>query len=155
MLTSIKPKKMNIKVFEEGIFEALKQEGKEEVPLFGETTATWRNAPGFGTEVSSTSSKAQAITGPIGSELQVNKWLWLNSGTRVRHALMSRDWRSKTTSGVLRSGGGGGKVVRVSKRIRRPGIKAREWTILIAKNRQKPFAVLVGTHIGKASVKAF
>lgn len=155
MLTSIKPEKMNIKVFEEGILEALKQEGKEEVPLFGETTAPWKNPPGFGTEVSSTSSKAQAITGPIGSELQVNKWLWLNSGTRVRHALMSGNWRSKTTPGVLRSGGGSGKVVRVSKRIRRPGIKAREWTILIAKSRQKPFAVLMGNHIERATAKAF
>ncbi len=155
MLTSIKPEKMNIKVFEEGILEALKQEGKEEVPLFSETTAPWKNPPGFGTEVSSTANKAQAVTGPIGSKLQVNKWLWLNLGTKVRHALMSGNWRSKTTPGVLRSGGGGGRVVKVSKRIRRPGIKAREWTILIAKSRQKPFATLVGNHIGKAAIKAF
>lgn len=155
MLTSIKPEKMNTKVFEEGIFEALKQEGKEEVLLFSETTATWKNEPGFGTEVSSTSNKAQAVTGPVGSELQVNKWLWLNLGTRVRHALMSGNWRSKTMPGALRSGGGAGRVVRVSKRIRRPGIKAREWTILIAKSRQKPFAALVGNHIGKAAVRMF
>lgn len=157
MLTSIKPEKMNIKVFEEGFLAALKDEHRAEVPLFNQTVESWSftGTPVFDKEISRTATRMQVITGPVGGDLAVKKWLWLNSGTRVRHALMSSNWRSKTSPGTLFSGGGAGRVVRVSKRVRRPGIKARGWTIIIARNRQKPFAILVGNHIGGVSTRAF
>lgn len=61
---------------------------------------------------------------------------FINEGTRVRYALMSPDWKSKTAPGRLRSGSGRGRVLYIGKRKPwrksrkrwpRPGIKARAY----------------------------
>lgn len=59
-------------------------------------------------------------------------YFYVNFGTSVRHALMSNPFVAKTSPGVLTAGAGVGKMVRVSKSINLPGIKARRFDMLIA-----------------------
>jgi hypothetical protein len=68
-----------------------------------------------------------------------NKYRWLNFGTKVRRALMSRDFKAKTTPGFLGSGRGRGKMLFVSKKLERPGIKPRKWEHMIYKKWIKPW----------------
>lgn len=56
---------------------------------------------------------------------------WLNYGTDVRHAKLSKDWVSKTAVRSLSSGGGNGKVLFVSSRYKAKGITARLWDEVI------------------------
>lgn len=73
---------------------------------------------------------------------------FLNKGTKVRYALMSPDWKSKTKPGRMRSGSGQGRLVLVSrrkpwrrsrKRWPRPGIKARGWMRDVQRSNTKKF----------------
>jgi len=56
---------------------------------------------------------------------------YLDKGTRVRRALMSRDWVSKTKPRVIGSFAGHGRLLFISRKLNRPGIQAREWSTLI------------------------
>ena len=85
----------------------------------------------------------------------VKKWRWLNEGTRVRRALMSRDWRSKTKPGRYRSGPGRGKMLFVSRKLARPGIKPRGWTPKLMKSRRKPYTRRMVKAMQRGAGKAF
>jgi len=80
---------------------------------------------------------------PYGNPKAVAKFRWLNEGTRVRHAVMSKDFRPKTRHRTIGSRRGRGGMVFVSRKIRLPGIKAREWTDEIRKRRTPKFQVKV------------
>jgi len=56
---------------------------------------------------------------------------YLEKGTRVRRALMSRDWVSKTKPRVVGSFAGRGRVLFISRKLNRPGIQARGWSKII------------------------
>lgn len=64
-------------------------------------------------------------------------YAYLNFGTRVRHALMSPDFLPKTEPGVIGSKPGAGGVVRVSRLLELPGIKARKFDMAIQKRAQQ------------------
>lgn len=78
-------------------------------------------------------------------------YFYLNSGTSVRRAVLSKDWRSKTVPRELKSGAGAGRVVVVGKKIERPGIKAREWTSVVSDQLRPQFE----KDMGELAVEAF
>lgn len=100
----------------------------EALPLFEKTTRTWKTETrfyvrkayhGYGVEVS-----------------PQYPFDWVNKGTRVRRAIMSKDWRSKTKPGVIASYGGSGRVVFISRKVSMPGIQARNFTDIIMRRVQ-------------------
>ncbi len=88
------------------------------------TVATWDDPATF--EPVETQRSIEMVTSS-------DKWFWLNKGTKVRHAVMSKDWQSKTRPGDLMSGPGEGDVVFVSMKINLPGIAKRGWSEIIVK----------------------
>lgn len=65
-------------------------------------------------------------------------YFWLNEGTASKGAILSKDWRSKTMVRELKSSAGAGRVVGIRK-ARPPGIKAREWTTVVAEQLRPQF----------------
>lgn len=137
---SIKPQRLKIDAIRLELLNELRAEGRDQVKEENKTIATWQHdKPTFEFLISLTRSDASVLSGPGGNPKGIKKWNWLNEGTRVRRAVMSSNWRSKTKPGRLRSGWGRGRVVFISKRIARPGIEARGWSEIIQKRRKRPF----------------
>lgn len=61
---------------------------------------------------------------------------FLNEGTRVRYATMTKDFSPKTRVGSFSSSTGRGGVIFVSRNHPRPGIQARGWTPIVAREIQ-------------------
>ena len=116
------------------IEKALHEEVKELDRLYKLTYMTWDNKPSMHKEVKVGSREAYAEV-----STDDKKMLWLDDGTRIRHALMSRDWVSKTKPNRLKSGRGRGRRVAVSRQIQKPGIKPRNWSKIIAGIREPKF----------------
>lgn len=136
----IVPAKMRIGRIRLELLNALRKEGRDLKKNFEETIATWDGEkPTFKPVVSLAGNDASVVVEPTGSKKGVNKWNWLNEGTRVRRALMSRNWKSKTKPGRLRSGSGAGQVIFISRRLNRPGIKARGWSKSIGRKNTRRF----------------
>ncbi len=158
----IKPQKLKVDAIRLVISNELRKEGKDQVKELNKTTATWKGAkPTFETLIGLSrglGGGASVATGPSGSTEGVNKWHWLNGGTRVRWALMSGNWKSKTKPGRFKSGGGRGRVIVVGKRRMakpQPGIKARNWADKLQKQRKKPFTLRMIKAMQRASKNAF
>ncbi len=64
---------------------------------------------------------------------------YVSGGTRVRRALMSRDFSPKTRPGVLDSRPGRGGVVFISRKLNRPGIQARRFPELVEEKHLKGY----------------
>lgn len=165
LVKGIKPSRLSIDAYRLEILNQLRAEGRTQKKELDKTTKTWRGEkPKFETLVGleRPPGSASVLTGPSGSDKAVNKWVWLNEGTRIRWALMSKDWKSKTRPRWFGSGRGGGRVVIAGKRammrrgIRpRPGIKARGWTPDLQKRRRRPFTRGMVGAMQRASRKAF
>lgn len=95
-----------------------------EIKLLAElTTATWNHKPVFTPERGARSAIVTTDDMP---------WHYVNEGTAVRRAVMSRDFVAKTQPGNIVSGSGSGHVVFISRKIALPGIKARHFDKSIA-----------------------
>lgn len=133
-LKELLPKKINMKL----ILRAAEKQIRKEVDLvfydFYLTTETWKNRPKFEKEIVVT---GDGVTGKVWTNNKI--YGYINYGTKVRRAVMSRDWKSKTRKGFIGSGQGKGRVVAISKRITRPGIKAREFDKTIVRRLKKRF----------------
>lgn len=131
----IKPKTtLKQDAFRVELLAGLRKSGKKLESQFQRTTQTWQgNRPTFIPEIKLSASQGTLNLALTGNKEGVNKWFWLNDGTRVRRAVMSRDWKSKSVPGVLDVGRGRGRMVFVSKKIKLPGIKARKWSKIILK----------------------
>lgn len=122
---------------------------------FESTASTFQNKPTFSTQVEVSSSKIVIRSGtsdPV--------WNYLDKGTSVRHAVMSRDWVSKTKPSTgggavvnLTPGPGRGRRVFVSRRINRPGIKARRFTTAIRGMYERSLPNRLQGVINKAAAK--
>ena len=162
-MKAIKPKRLKVDAIRLEILNALRKEGTEHKKILRKTVETWHGEkPKFETLIGLSGSDATAITGPVGSDKAVNKWHWLNGGTKIRWALMSRDWRSKTTPHKYQSGRGSGRVLIAGRRamqargIRpRPGIKARGWSEDLTKQRKRPFTRAMIKAMQRGAAKAF
>lgn len=136
----VKPKQFKIPGIKGRLERMLSEEAWIQIRMLQKVTRTWKGAkPRFKREIEVDRGNMQMDILPYGSEKAVNKWRWLNDGTRVRHALMSPNWRSKTTPRTMGSRMGRGRMLFVSRKIRRPGIEAREWTQEAAERRTPKF----------------
>lgn len=130
----IKPKNLDIDFMLAMLADGVQSEGETQQKEYAKTTRTWRNKPEHELEFSQTKTEIKA------TNITDDKiYFFLHDGTKVRYATLSRDWQSKTTPRILNSGAGRGRVLFVSKAHPRPGIKAREWTDVIIRNRRRPF----------------
>lgn len=78
------------------------------------------------------------------------KWYWLDEGTRIRYATMTKGFRAKTRKGFIGSVKGKGKMLFVNKQMPRPGIKGRKFTIAIRKKWEPLFKKHMATALEKA-----
>lgn len=129
------------------IEKVLHEEVRELNRLYKQTYVTWDRKPLMHKEVKIGSREAYAEV-----STDDKKMLWLDDGTRIRHALMSRNWVSKTKPNRLKSGIGRGRKVRVSRQIQRPGIEPRNWSKIIAGIRERQFQRNVNGAIKRAKI---
>lgn len=133
-ITPIKGKMIDESVLGKYLFEAVQKELTEIDREFEQTVNTWNGKPGFKKEVV---PHPDRIQGTVSTDNKI--YGYINNGTSVRRALMSKNWKSKTKPGFIGSGQGAGHVVFISRRISRPGIKARNFDKVIARRVQKRF----------------
>jgi hypothetical protein len=141
------PPKFDLKSITKDLRVAMEKEGKEHRRLLKKTTKSWKGEkPDFETTVSISPPVLKSDTVPTGPEHGVSKWWWLERGTSIRWAVMSRGWRSKTRRAILSSGKGRGRVVIAGKRAMRkrgiaprPGIKARNWRAEVVRLRFRKY----------------
>lgn len=135
-------------IFREEMAAASKQVLAEAVDEHKRTVQTWNTKPVF-------ASKVEQGAGVGGIRFQIGtddpRWWWLNDGTRVRYATMSKDWQSKTEPNVVQSFPGKGKKLFVNKKRPRPGIKARRWTKWIAKSMRAKMIPIVKNAMARAA----
>jgi hypothetical protein len=88
----------------------------------------------------------------IGMETQTDSTIYkfVDLGTRVRRAVMSPGFVSKTVPGSLKTRRGSGGVVFISKKINLPGIKARRFTETISKDMETDAPKIIDKHIERA-----
>lgn len=115
-------------------------QGPKAVDLFKLTTRTWNDPPDFEYRFRFAGGEAILWVVITGDDLEIWKWIWLDEGTSIRHAVMSSNWQSKTVVGQLPARAGQGHVVAVSKDIVRPGIEPRDFAEQIATEMEKTFA---------------
>jgi hypothetical protein len=103
------------------------------------TVQTWNDPPTFlTTEKGFKGGDLRLEVEPVGTELQVKKWKWLDKGTTKRYATMKRTFIRKTQprSFIARAGttpsGKGVAYVRIE--VLRPGIVARQWSSMLSRN---------------------
>ena len=157
-IKSIKPAKLNVDAIRMEILNEPRKEGTVHRQTLKQTVATWDGErPDFESQIGLErgDGSASVLTGPTGGEKGVSKWRWLNQGTRIRYALMSKDWQSKTKPGRYRSGPGRGKMLFVSRKLARPGIEARDWTGKLMKSRRKPYTERMIKALQRGAGKAF
>jgi hypothetical protein len=162
-LRAIKPGKLRVDQIRLELLNALRHQGVEHQQRMRQTVKSWRGErPHFVSAISLRGGDAVIVTYPQGSELAVNKWHWLEAGTRTRWAMMSTNWKSKTRPGSFRSGGGAGRVLFFGKKAfrrmglkARPGIKPRKWTEQVRKERRRPFIRDMERAVSRGAKKAF
>jgi hypothetical protein len=100
--------------------DGVKELSQEALLLYQQTTRTWTHQPTFTAQRESTARWRVETDDKI--------YGYIDRGTRVRRALMSRDWRSKTKPNVIASYNGRGRVLYISRKLNLPGIKARNFS---------------------------
>jgi hypothetical protein len=132
---TIKPTRLRDKAMRLELLNAMRKFGNSYMlPEFKKTTATWDTKVDFEMLISTTSGSFEVL---VGTDNKIYRYV--NDGTSVRHAVMSRDFKAKTTPRVIGSVPGAGGVVFVSKKIKLPGIEARHFDEEIQKKSLKPY----------------
>ena len=141
--------KIDTKAFEKALKKMLDQEAESIRESYENTVKTWRHKPDFKKYVRVTQQQVY-----LSVTTQDKIYRYIEFGTRVRRAIMSKNWVSKTRPNRLTPGGGAGHVVFISKKVKRPGIKARNYSKLIWKNRKARFTKAMRQAFGEGA-KAF
>lgn len=144
---------MNPKAYEKKLKAVVRKEitatGKE----LRKPTRAWNEKPKF-------QRKAFSNKFLIGEKISTRntKYSALNTGTKIRWSVMSKDFVSKTSPNSMTSRRGrGGPVIRGKKAMQRrripamPGIIARNWTKIVAKKRRPIFKESVRVAISEAA----
>ena len=130
-MRSIKPgRPFQSSVFRAETLKAAKKIEKEAKASFEMTVKNWKHKPKFASK-----TDEGATVGGIRIQVATDDpiYLYVDKGTKVRYATMSKDWKSKTEPDVVGTFPGKGRRLFVNKRRPRPGIKARNFTKHIAK----------------------
>jgi len=150
MVKSIVPKSLSkIKNVRLAILNELRAEGREECKMLEQTTAHWHgDKPKFTQIISFAGGDASLLVGPGGSMTGSQKWVWLDEGTRphdikprkARFLVFRTGYTAGSTPGTFatRASSTSGEVAR-AKLVHHPGVKARGWSVLLLKERYKPF----------------
>ncbi|MFA4974450.1 MAG: hypothetical protein WC683_17730 [bacterium] len=150
MVKPIVPKSLStIKDVRLAILNALRAEGREECKLLQQTTAHWtHDKPRFETLIGFAGGDASLLVGPGGSITGSQKWVWLDEGTRAheikpkraRYLVFRTGYSAGSTPGTFatKAASTSGEVAR-AKIVHHPGTKARGWSILLQKERWRPF----------------
>jgi hypothetical protein len=144
------PKKLNVSGMIAPIRDAAIKAAQDMGKDLEATTRTWKGdkpriqteavlvpagtPPSTGFHTSFTSAAWVKNDGSMGAK----KFMWLDEGTRVRYAVMSKGFIPKTRTGQLNSWAGKGKMLFVSKKHPMPGIKARKFTVALRKKWERP-----------------
>jgi hypothetical protein len=147
VLKPILAKPFNIKGIKGKIEDALTAEGKDIKADLAKTTNSWTGTkPRWRVDRIVSGDQIGTHVYPDQGTEGGRTWMFLDQGTRIRWALMSKNWKSKTRPGDLSSGPGGGYVIVAGKRFMqahgiapRPGIQARKWSEMVQKARSGPF----------------
>ncbi len=142
LVKSIKPRLVfNVKVLTGELKSELRNQGQIAKREFEKVVSTWSPRATF--RVDWHERPNQAIVQVITND---KRFLWLDKGTRIRWAVMSRDFSPKTTYRTIGARSGGGRVVirgrqAMQQRNIKPrrGIKAREFSKEILKRRKPSF----------------
>jgi len=160
----IKPPGLKVSAVRLEILNALRKEGRLERKMLQATTQHWTGAkPTMEFLIGLTGNDASLLVGPSGSGKGAQKWVWINDGTpphiiRPRNASRLR-FRPNSTSGSspntlsVGRGGSSGNFV-FAKEVHHPGIKARNWNIVVLKERQNPFFRLLNEALARGMQKA-
>lgn len=117
---ALHPNKMfNKRASEDAERAALYESEQKAINMYRKTTRTWSSQPSW-------TAKRTRNGWTIYVSTKIFKYL--DEGTAVRYATMTKDFKPKTRTGVFYSYAGAGKVAYVSKAVPRPGIRARDWT---------------------------
>ena len=155
-IAPIIPKKMNIALYRVAVTGALQKEGQAILKSYK------RISDRFETPVSYDTKMKTKFNMSITVSTSDRRMVFLDLGTSTRWAVMSSGFSPKTTPRRIssrRGAGPAGRRGRAAVQARgiapRPGIKAREFSITIAKQRKKSFATNVQRAINKAAKNTF
>ncbi len=141
---AITAKLLNVEAMIATLAGGVQIEGETVNAEYQKTTRTWKNEPEHKVIFKQTKQRISSLN------ITDNRiYFFIHGGTKVRRAVLSGDWISKTTPRFVGSGSGRGRVLFVSKKVALPGIKAREWTDVIAKDRAPKYK----TNMEKLMVK--
>lgn len=134
-------KLMDIPRARAGILNALKAAEKETRQLYCLTFATWKHKPELQNSIIRYAGGDPRYWVGIRDNGDKNSpesiWHYLDEGTAIRYAIMSKNFVPKTMPNALSSHAGkGGKagMIRKGSRPHNNGIKARNWTLLIERH---------------------
>jgi hypothetical protein len=139
----------NFAIFEKVMVKVILEELDEYEKLFEQFTSTWKHKPKFTKKVKST---RQQISGTFTTRSK--PFVYVEMGTKVRRAAMSRDFQAKSKVRSLRAGPGAGRKVGMLKNPQ-SGIKAREARVVIAEQRERDFAVKMTREVNRAAQQVF
>ena len=131
---------------------------------FEKTVATWKEKPEFKTEIAvgnaagKVARKANVTHAQSGVAISVTTdsdiYRFVDEGTKVRYATMSKDFQAKTRPKVIGSRAGRGRKLFVNRKRPRPGIKGRKFSKTIAQRQNKPFRSAMDSALTRAAKKS-
>lgn len=145
---SIKPKKLKVDKTRLRILNELRNQGNLVKKDLERPIKTWNDPPKIEVLIDLDKKDATVLIGPTGTDLQVNKFVWGDKGTRP-HVIKAKNapllkfktqFTPKTTPGTLASRAGSSSPPWASKKVvNHPGTKARGWSELALRRRKKKF----------------
>lgn len=111
------------KDFEKDLKKALRDVAKSARSRLLTPTSSWSNKPEF--TIQELEQGGDLIERIVTDS---DEYFFLDEGTSVRYATMTRDFVAKTKPRSFASGGGQGSLAYVNRGMPRPGIQARKWT---------------------------
>jgi len=149
---AIEPSYLSIRQVRGAVAMSLRQAGLQAKKLYELTWMNWENEKPTVQKpmVRYRGGNAFVAVTLGGSEKGVQKFVWLDEGTHVRHAKLSDPWSSKTKVRSFHTTRGVGDVVWVSKKFRAKGIKARDWSLMIEDAMQDYLSYAISNSIEKA-----
>lgn len=134
-------KRLDLSEVQEEIIGLLDDWGNVLIGYHERVTSTWEHKPRFEFDVIRQRPGQGGTYGLLGVAVSTDDdiYHYLNEGTGVRYATMTKDFQPKTKFRTLDSGVGKGSLAYVSTKDARAGIQARMWDDEIAKLVEKRF----------------